>query len=635
MTRDTHEGLVSREIFDAVQRLMNAASEARTRKVEQSQEARFKLQNLFDGKIFCADCGQRMYFHRKKIDRDKRGRWYAFYEYSTNASRRAMSCTPHYIRQDTLEEKVLSALKLHIQVALDYEELLKKLQSSAIEKDMRAQITNAVRSVTVKLRAVSEKRTRLYDDYAEGILDEEEYTFAKSSYDGQWEQLNQQLDDLTRRRDGYLEAVSPDNRWIRLMKEVQYTDTLNQALVDSVIDKVLIHDGGCLKIVFRYSRDLSMKTTTAKIQRMKQGKYVGAFAPYGFAFHPTERNKLFADPVAAQVVRRIFDFAIAGQKPAEIAKRLNADGVPTPGQYFVAKHPENRKFSAMSEQIAWTYRMVYTILTKQVYTGTAVGHVRKTTVPLSRQTVKQDKSDWIVVRGAHEAIVSEEEFELAQTTIHKTPAEKARSINLYPLCSLVRCGCCGRVMERSRRKTFCCPYGRYNKDGTCDSTVHYSEAELEKVVFGAIQMFLQTAVSNCSFSGKSQKRRTLEIKSKMKILSELQKQVEKWNGQKLSLYEQYVDGIISKQIYLEQKTDLTNKITASADEIGRLEADIARLELPLSAGETMLERAVTAHAGDDSLTYELAHAFVHAVCAFPDGRYEINWKFKDIAVSIR
>lgn len=384
-----------------------------------------------------------------------------------------------------------------------------------------------------------------------------------------------------------------------------------------------------------YSKDLSMKTTTAKIQCMKQGKYVGAFAPYGFTFHPAERNKLFADPDAAQVVRRIFDFAIAGQKPAEIAKRLNADKVPTPGQYFVAKHPENRKFSAMSEQIAWTYRMVYTILTKQVYTGAAVGHVRKTTVPLSRQTVKQDKSNWIVVRGAHEAIVSEEEFELAQATIHKIPAEKAKSVNLYPLRSLVRCGCCGRVMERSRRKTFCCPYGRYNKDGTCDSTVHYSEAELEKVVFGTIQMFLQTAVSNCSFSGKSQKRRTSEIKNKMKILSELQKQVEKWNGQKLSLYEQYVDGSISKQIYLEQKTDLTKKIAASDNEIGRLEADITQLELPLSAGETMLERAVTAHAGDDSLTYEMAHAFVHAVYAFPDGRYEINWKFKDIAVSIR
>ena len=35
-----------------------------------------------------------------------------------------------------------------------------------------------------------------------------------------------------------------------------------------------------------YSKDLSVKTTTAKLQMMKQGKYVGSIAPYGYQFHP-------------------------------------------------------------------------------------------------------------------------------------------------------------------------------------------------------------------------------------------------------------------------------------------------------------------------------------------------------------
>ena len=35
-----------------------------------------------------------------------------------------------------------------------------------------------------------------------------------------------------------------------------------------------------------YSKDLSVKTTTAKIQMMKQGKYVGGYAPYGYVLHP-------------------------------------------------------------------------------------------------------------------------------------------------------------------------------------------------------------------------------------------------------------------------------------------------------------------------------------------------------------
>ena len=70
---------------------------------------------------------------------------------------------------------------------------------------------------------------------------------------------------------------------------------------------------GGLEVVMRsiiyaaYSKDLSVKTTTAKIQMMKQGKYVGGYAPYGYVLHPEIRNKLKLDPEAAEVVRRVFD----------------------------------------------------------------------------------------------------------------------------------------------------------------------------------------------------------------------------------------------------------------------------------------------------------------------------------------
>ena len=59
-----------------------------------------------------------------------------------------------------------------------------------------------------------------------------------------------------------------------------------------------------------YSKDLSVKTTTAKIIMMKQGKYIGSFAPYGFRFHPTVRNKLVIDEDSAAVVLRIFDITL-------------------------------------------------------------------------------------------------------------------------------------------------------------------------------------------------------------------------------------------------------------------------------------------------------------------------------------
>lgn len=165
---------------------------------------------------------------------------------------------------------------------------------------------------------------------------------------------------------------------------------------------------GGLDIVMRnivyaaYSKDLSMKTTTAKVQMMKQGKYVGGYAPYGYALHPTIRNKLVIDSEAAAVVRQIFELAIGGKPAREIARQLNAENVITPGQYFVARNPGTKKFSRMSDKLRWTPQMIYDRLSKLIYTGAAVGHVRKITTPLSRKTVAQDKEDWIVVEGAHE-----------------------------------------------------------------------------------------------------------------------------------------------------------------------------------------------------------------------------------------
>ena len=252
ITSNAHEGLVTRETFQTVQRMMEQASDERKRKMEKSKENRDSLIDLFDGRIFCADCKKRMYFHRQKIDKDRRGRWLANYECSTYTGRRDVRCTAHRTRFELVEEKVLRALQLHIQAALDYELLISKLNESNADRQIRKELDKSVQSVTLKLRAVSQKRTRLYEDYADGILSDEEYAYAKSSFDERWEALNRRLDELTARRNQYCETMSGENRWIRQMKSVEVTDTLTQAIVDAAIETVYIHENKAVEIVFKY-----------------------------------------------------------------------------------------------------------------------------------------------------------------------------------------------------------------------------------------------------------------------------------------------------------------------------------------------------------------------------------------------
>ena len=249
---DTHEAIVSREDFQKVQDIMNAASEARQTKMQKSEEIRATLVNLFEGKIVCADCGRKMYFHRKRIDKDKRGRWYAYYECSTSVSRRYEHCTSHYTRQDKLEADVLAAIQLQVKAALNYDKLLGKLRGSEGEKSIRDKLNATITSLNLKLGGVSKKRTRLYEDFAEGLLDEEEYTFAKKSYDEQYADLSRRLDEAVERRSKFSEAMSVDNKWITLMKSVSTAEQLSQDLVDESVELVKVHDDGSVELVMKY-----------------------------------------------------------------------------------------------------------------------------------------------------------------------------------------------------------------------------------------------------------------------------------------------------------------------------------------------------------------------------------------------
>ena len=90
------------------------------------------------------------------------------------------------------------------------------------------------------------------EDYAEGLLDEEEYTFAKKSYDEQYADLSRRLDEAVQRRAKFSEAMSVDNKWITLMKSVSSATQLSQDLVDESIELVKVHEHGAVELVMKY-----------------------------------------------------------------------------------------------------------------------------------------------------------------------------------------------------------------------------------------------------------------------------------------------------------------------------------------------------------------------------------------------
>ena len=393
---------------------------------------------------------------------------------------------------------------------------------------------------------------------------------------------------------------------------------------------------GGLEVVMRsiiyaaYSKDLSVKTTTAKIQMMKQGKYVGGYAPYGYVLHPTIRNKLAVDPEAATVIRRIFDEALAGRNTSQIARALNDDGVPTPGQYFKQKHPDKKKFSKMSDKISWETVMVYKVIRNEVYTGTLISHKMKSCGVGSR---KQKVCDPIIVEGTHEAIVTKEEFTLAQNCIRGGEKNSSRKQNDYPLKGLLRCGNCKRAMSRRKLRSgayhYQCTHSTHDQSTECPVGESFNEKELEAVVFDALNQYLTLAQKDAVQNREVGDLRKSAIKECADNIRSMQRQVEQLKAAKLRLYEKYTSNSITREEYIRQKKEADAKIEECDDAIRRGHERMQELDSEQSCSDEKLAAVCDEYKSSTALTYELTHAFISAVYVHDHHNIEIVWKFKD------
>lgn len=234
-----------------------------------------------------------------------------------------------------------------------------------------------------------------------------------------------------------------------------------------------------------YSRDLSQKIKTVMSTRKSKGEFVASQAPYGYMKDPDVKRKIIPNPDTAPVVRKIFDLALEGKTPAEIAVVLNDYKLETPSAYFMRMNPGSKKFRTSSQEACWTSNNVREILKRREYTGVMVMNQRRWKGLDNPRTVWTDESEWQIIPDCHEAIISESEYEEAQKVFRKIRKGYDRSPNQYLLRSLVHCGACGRAMQRQKHSPviyYTCLKSVSNRETACPVGERFVEADLERIV---------------------------------------------------------------------------------------------------------------------------------------------------------
>ena len=249
---DAHEAIVSQELFDKVQKIFDERSARMQKKWAESKQVRDKIVNLFVKRIYCGDCGKRMRFVKGNNALRDKNFYYTNYVCGGYLDSGYRNCTRHSIRYQDVVDAVFAAMQVQMEYALNQEKMMQKLRGTAKERNLIDQYVAKVNYLTQELKKVNSRREGLFESFAEGILDEVDYQYAKKSYDEEYASLEKQLSEAKSRKKELDGVLTANNEWLQAMHKVEDATELDQDLVNALVKKVLIYEDNRVEVEFKF-----------------------------------------------------------------------------------------------------------------------------------------------------------------------------------------------------------------------------------------------------------------------------------------------------------------------------------------------------------------------------------------------
>ena len=193
-----------------------------------------------------------------------------------------------------------------------------------------------------------------------------------------------------------------------------------------------------------YARDTSRKIRAVNKAKGERGVPLTTNVPYGYLKDPDNPRRWKIDPVAADVVRRIFSMCMEGRGPKQIANQLKADKVLTPVSYKALqgiKSPNKKP----EDPYDWKSSTVVAILERREYTGCTVNFKTYTNSIWDKKQRDNPIEKQAIFPNTHERIIDDDVFEKVQE-IRQQRHRMIRTRRSSIFSGLVYCADCGSKM---------------------------------------------------------------------------------------------------------------------------------------------------------------------------------------------
>ena len=418
-----------------------------------------------------------------------------------------------------------------------------------------------------------------FNDY-EIVGEYEDAGKSGKSIEGRLE-FNRMMEDIKSGKDGVSYVlVFKLSRFGRNAADVLYT---LQVMQDFGVNLICVEDGidsskdagklmiSVLSAVAEIEREnIRVQTMEGRIQKAREGKWNGGFAPYGYSL---EKGRLLINEEEAKAIRVVFDQYVHTDMGANgLAKYLENHGI----HKIQRQNGKNPLFDAS---------LIRRILKNPVYCGKiAYGRRRTEKVHGTRNDYKLVEQDnYLLVDGLHEGIVTEELWHEAQVKL-LAQAKKYEKVNhgkdnkIHLLSGIVKCPICGAGMygnksikhksDGTKYKDFFyygCKHRTMTRGHKCD----YKKQVNEELLDDAVAEVIAKLVGNPKFAAMMQEKINMKVDTTAieQEISAYEKLLRQSYSTKSRLMEEIDSLDPDDKHYIKRKADLDDRLYKMYDKI--------------------------------------------------------------------
>ena len=345
-------------------------------------------------------------------------------------------------------------------------------------------------------------------------------------------------------------------------------------------------------------------------------------------------NKLVIDEYASEIVWDIFRMKLDGLSQQGIADLLNSRGELSPMEYkrFVGLNYTNN-FKTNNKAL-WTAVSVGRILKNPIYTGVLEQGKSQTPNHKLKNRVYKPKEDWLICDNTHEPIIKKQVFEVVTTLLAGDTRIAPSKETVYIFSGMLSCGACGNSMVRKtvprNDKKYIYHVCSTRKNGGNCSQTGVSENELTRIVLLAIKNHI-SAISNLEslmvyIQSLSQKEK--EIKKLAAGLTIRKDEVERYRRLKLSVYEDFKEGLLEKDEYRDFNALYSQKIADAEMAVCKLRHEIEIFMNGNSSQEHWISE-FKEYRNITELSRKVVVSLIEKIIVTDNGTIDISFMYKD------